>query len=623
MRPPYPLLAALALAAPVAAGAQETKKVEPVVVTATTVATPAEQLGASVSVVTDEDLKTYHYPTLDEALRGLPGVDIVRSGSYGKLSTISIRGANSSQVLVLVDGVRVNSPTAGTADLSDISPDLIERIEIIRGAQSALYGADAMGGVMNIITKKGSGPFSASTSQEIGNYGTWVSRGTVTGTYKLLDYALSGSHFESNGQLRNDDSDINALNARLGLSLPLGSSLGFVARYNRTATGLPVKFVSVPLPRDPVIDPNANQQSESLVLSLEGKTRPLPWWEIGFRASRYTNHLGFQDLPDPGFPGEIPTVSQIDTERREAAVTNSFSIGTWSTTTVGAEYRHERGDNVHVFAASDHTWSVFGEQQLRFFDRLFLTAGFRWEDNSVFTAVATGRGSLAYVMKEWGTRFHASGGSGFRAPTINDLFFPGFSNPSLQPERSTSYDVGVDQKLWKDRIRVGATYFHTEFNDLIVFLPIATPPFVEAQNVGRARSQGVELTAETDLLYNLVASFNYTYTDTKDLDTGRPLPRVPKNRWSIGLTWEPIPRLSLFTQVRILTEQFDPLGDVFNPGYTTVDVGGAFRLLGRWGLLEKLELTARVQNLLNQNYEEVQGFPALGTNFLVGLRASF
>jgi outer membrane cobalamin receptor len=154
-------LVALAAGSPV--GAQEektlTKKVDPVVVTATTVATPAEQLGVSLNVVTEDDFKTYHYSTVDEALRSVPGVEIRRSGSLGKTSSISIRGANSNQVQLLVDGVRVKSPTLGQVDLSDISPDLIERIEIIRGPQSTLYGADAIGGVVNIITKKGTGLF--------------------------------------------------------------------------------------------------------------------------------------------------------------------------------------------------------------------------------------------------------------------------------------------------------------------------------------------------------------------------------------------------------------------------------------------------------------------------------
>jgi vitamin B12 transporter len=615
---------ALLLAEPAAGQTEETKRVEPVVVTATRIETPVAEVGASITVVNGEDFQTYHYATVDEALRNVPGLAVTRSGSLGKLSSVFIRGANSNQVQILVDGVRVKSPTTGQADLSDISPDLIERIEIIRGPQSTLYGADAIGGVVNIITRRGRGPFSASIQQEAGNYDTLASRASASGTYKIVDYALSASHLESNGQFKNDNSDINALNARLGLSLPWQSSIAFVARYNKTDTGLPVKFVfPPPQPINPIIDPNQKQQSETLLMSLEARTRPVPWWESRARLSRYTNDLGFQDSPDPGFTFESPFRSQIDVERREAEWVNAFHLGRWSTSTIGIEYRRETGENKGVFHAATETWSTFFEEQLRFFDRLFVTGGFRVEDHSVFGSATTGRGSIAYVVKEWGTRLRGSAGSGFRAPTINDLFFPDFSNTGLKPERSVSWDAGVEQKLWQNRIRLGVTYFHTDFTDLIKFVPLDVFPFAAVTNVGRARSQGLEFTSEADLLPTLTGTANYTYTETKDLTTGHPLPRVPRHSWNLGLTWEPIRRLSLFTQLYIRSSQFDNFGDIFNRGYTRVDVGGQYRILDRYGVLQALEVTARVQNLFNEHYAEVHGFPALGTNFLLGLRARF
>jgi vitamin B12 transporter len=611
-------------AAPATAQTEEVKRVEPLVVTATRVETPPGELGVSLSVVNGDDFETYHYSTLDDALRNVPGLAITRSGGIGKLSTVGIRGANSNQVQVLVDGVRVKSPTTGQADLSDISPDQIERIEIIRGPQSTLYGADAIGGVVNIITRKGKGPVSGFVEQEAGNYDTLSSRASLGGTWKLFDYQFSASHLESNGQFKNDNSDINALNARLGVSLPWESTVAFVIRYNKNDQGLPVKGVfPPPQPITPIIDPNQKQQSETMLMTLEGTIRPVPWWESRARISRYTNNLGFQDAPDPGFPFESPIRSQIDVERREAEWVNAFHLGAWSTSTVGLEYRHEEGDDKGVFHKAVHTRAVFFEEQLRFFERLFLTAGFRVEDHSVFGAATTGHGSVAYLFTEWGTRLRGSAGSGYRAPTINDLFFPDFSNAGLQPERSVSWDVGVDQKLWQNPIRLGATYFHTDFTDLIQFVPLDVFPFSAVLNVGRARAQGVEFTSEADLGYNLIASANYTYTDSEDLQNRHPLPRVPRHSWNIGVTWEPIRRLSLFTQIYVHSSQFDTFGNVFNRGSTRVDVGGTYRLLSKYGLLQALELTARVQNLLNEHYAEVHGFPALGINVLAGLRARF
>ena len=618
-------LAGMLLAAfPQEAPAQESKRVEPVVVTATRIETPAAEIGVSVSVVTEEDFKTYHYATVDEALRTVPGLEIRRSGSLGKTTSITIRGATANQVQVLVDGVRVKSPTTGQADLSDISPDLIERIEIIRGPQSTLYGADAIGGVVHIITKRGKGPFSASVQQEVGNYDTLRSRVSGGGQWKILDYSFAASHLESNGQFRNDGSDENALSGRLGVALPWDSHLAFVARWNRTDTDLPVKFVCCgPLAVEPLIDVNQRQQSETLVLTLEGKARPVPWWESRGRISRYENSLGFQDPVDPGYAFDFPSFAQINVERREAEWINAFHVGKWSTSTVGLEYRHEEGENKGVFRSRTNTQSVFFEEQLRFFDRLFLTGGFRVEDHSVFGTETTERGSLAYLIRAWGTRIRGGAGSGFRAPTLNDLFYPDFSNPALKPEKSFSWEVGADQKLWQERIRLGLTYFHNDFENLIRFVSIPVSPFVAVVNLARARTAGIEATSEVDLLKNLVASVNYTYTDSETQGSNRPLAREPRHRWNVGLTWEPLPRLSLFTQVHTSSRQFESETVGYNRGHTRVDVGGTYRVLDRYGWLQALELTARIQNLLDEGYAEVRGFPALGTQALVGVRARF
>ena len=604
---------------------EERKTVDPVVVTATTVPTPATQLGVALSVITENDFKTYHYATVDEAMRNVPGVEIRRSGSLGKTSSISIRGANSNQVQVLVDGVRVKSPTLGQVDLSDLSPDLIDRIEIIRGPQSTLYGADAMGGVVNIITKKGQGPFQASVQQEAGNYDTLQSRVQASGTWKIFDYSFSASHLESNGQFQNDGSNVNALNGRVGVSLPLDSSLSFILRYNKSDTGVPVKGVFPgPQPIDPIINPNAKQQSETTIMLLEAKTRPVTWWESTARVSRYQNNFGFQDPPDPGVDFDPNIRSQINVVRREVEWLNSIHVGPWSTSTAGIGYRHEEGDNKGVFRTARHVPSLFFEQQLRFFDRLFVTGGFRHEDDSVFGTSLTKRGSLAFLIKETGTRIRGSAGTGFRAPTFNDLFFPDFGNPSLQPERSMSWDAGVDQKLWQGRIRLGLTYFHNDFTNLITCcVSIPTAPFGGPVNVGAARSEGVEFTSEADILPSLVGSINYTFTDTKNLQTGRWLPREPQHRWNVGVTWEPIRRLSLFAQVYIVTQQWETFGEVYNSGYTRVDVGGTYRVLEKYNWVQGLDLIVRVQNLLNEGYAEVRGFPALGTSFLAGLRVRF
>jgi vitamin B12 transporter len=615
------------------AGAQETRKLDPVIVTGTKLETPAEQVGATVTVIDGQEFDTKHYPTVDDALRNVPGVEIRRSGPLGKTTSVSIRGANANQVQVLIDGVRVKSPTLGQAELADVAPDMIERIEVIRGPQSTIYGADAIGGVVHIITKRGSGPPSAYVSQEVGNYDTLRSRAGVSGAWQWFDYAVGFYHLESNGRSINDGVNQDAASARFGVTLPWGDTrVGMAVRYNKTDTGLPIEFVGNPSPIVPTIDPNTRQESETYTATLDVRTRPVSWWEGALRLSRYENNQAFIDPrdnfacppatfgPPCDFPGRFKVV------RNEVEGLSHFHIGKWSTSTLGIEWREESATVQGTSAFSPVTETVAGlfEQKFRFFDRLFMSAGVRVEDNSAFGTNTTERGSLAYLVKEWGTRLHGSAGSGFRAPTFNDLFFPGFSNASILPEKSFSWDVGVDQKLWNDRIRLGLTYFYSKFtNQIFCCLPLPVFPFATTANIGRSRSAGIEFLSAVDILDNLVASVNYTYTDTENLLTDRPLPREPRHRWNIGLTWEPLPRLSLFTEIHVVTSQFETLGNVYNSGHTRVDVGGTYRLVNRYGLLKALDLTARIQNLLDEGYAEVRGFPALGIQALVGLRASF
>jgi vitamin B12 transporter len=631
------LLVPLVLLIPVGMlAAQEPRDLDPVVITATKVETPAGQLGASVTVVPGDDVQKYHYETVEDVLRTVPGVEIRRSGSIGKVSNISIRGANANQVQVLVDGVRVKSPTTGQADLSDISPDLIDRIEVIRGPQSTLYGADAIGGVVNIITKKGKGPFSATIEGGGGNYDTYTGRGWFGGTYSFLDYSGSISHLESNGQFKNDSSDKNAVNLRLGATLPWNSSAAFTLRWVQNDIGLPVKFLSTApvLPNEPIIDSNASQDTETLVMALSGLTKPVEWWEAALRVGYYRNKQNFKDAPDaaeqcPFAPfGSCEFPGRFDVTRFEAELLNSFNIGKWSTSTIGLEYRKEDGQaqGTTPFDASSNTKSAFFQQTFRFWDRLFMVGGFRVEDNDVYGTHWTERGSIAYNITEWGTRIRGGAGSGFRAPTFNDLFFPGFSDPNLQPETSFSYDFGIDQRLWKDRIRLGLTYFHIDFKNLIGFEFIATPPFVKGVNIGEARSKGIEFVSEVDVLDNLAVALNYTFTDTENLQTHRPLPREPRDRVNLRLTWRPIPRLTLFGEYLWTSKQFEPIAGgayVWNSAYGVINAGGTYQLFQRHAFIQGVDLWTRINNLTNNDYSEVRGFPALGINALVGVRVTF
>ena len=597
--------------------AQTLRTLDPVVVTPTKTDTPQERLGAAVTVLTDEEIQARNFATIEDALRHVPGVDVQRSGGLGKTVALRIRGAGTQQVQVMIDGLRVKSPTLGQPELTDISLDAIDRIEIVRGPQSTLHGADAIGGVVNIITKKGQGPPSGAVRLEGGSFETYREQATLSGSWKRFSYMVSGSHYDTRGYLKNDDATQSAFAGRFDYDFPWRGSLTLTGRYSKTLTDLPV-FSTNPT----VFDPNGQQQSETWLYNLTYAQKITDWWDTRVRYGQWLNNNGFQN-PDP--PGGFTIVSQINTRRQEAEWVNTFQLGPWDTLTVGWEHRHEYGKNRGTFRENISVMSAFAQNELRLFDRVILGGGVRYEDNDTFGSALTGRASIAVLIRETGTKLRAAWGEGFRAPTINDLFFPGFGNPDLQPERSESWEAGVDQRLWDNRIRFGITYFHNDFTQLIEFVP--QPGFIFLpQNVGRATTEGVELYSELVPVDWLSIYANYTFTDSEDAATRKPLRRVPRHRWATGagVTWD---RLSVFADAYLVTRQFETAfaatGKNFNDGYFRIDLGGSYKIWGRAWLMERIDLIARFNNITDERYEEVQGFPAPPFHALVGVRIAF
>ncbi len=620
------LLVLLLITAPPVAFAQELPTADPIVVTATKIPTSVAELGSAVTVITEEELRTFNYFEIEDALRTVPGVEVLRSGSSGKLTSISIRGANSTQVQVLVDGMRVKSPSTGQFDFSDLSLDGIQQIEVVRGPQSTLYGADAIGGVINIITRKGAGPPRGALSVEGGSWETFRGQGALSGSFGGFNYALSGSRTDSQGQetrFDNDYSHQTAFAGRIGYDFPWDGRLTATGRFADSETGVPHQgFFPFAL------DPDSRQATTLALYTVRYDQTLFPWWNMTARLGQMWNDQTFENGPLP--TGDFAFTSRVDTSRFEAEVLSSWKIGRIDTLTVGFEHQREQGDNVGVFDRAITTESGLVQNELRLFDRLYLTAGLRYDDNDAFGDELTPRVSLAYILKETGTTFRAAYGEGFRAPTLNDLFFPDttgicppFGNPNLRPETSRGWEAGADQTLWTQRVRFGVTYFHTDFRDLISVVPVS-PICAQAGNVGRARAQGVETYGQAEPLDWLHLAVSYTFTDTENLDTHAPLSRIPRHHGNAVVTVTPTPRLSLFLQALVVSEQFDPVGapgGADNPGYYRIDTGGAFVLLRRVGILDRLDLTLRIQNLTDTDYSEVAGFPALGFTALAGLTA--
>ena len=612
-----------AQATPGATPGGETRRAEPVVVTAERFEQRLEQTGASVTVVPEEAMQVQEYRQVDEVLRTVPGVQITTSGSPGKLSTVRIRGANPTQVQVLIDGVRVKSSTSGDFDFADLTLDAIERVEVLRGPQSTLYGADAIGGVVNIITKRGQGPPSGFLDLEGGNYETFRGRAGVSGSEGPWSYSLGVSGLTFGGQFDNDDHNLTTVNARLGYALPNKGELSIIGRFQDSHTGIPFATVF------PDFDPNREQDQRLGLLSLEWRQPWTSMWEHRVRVSGVDETLEFRDKPDPAHPFAFP--SDISTRRIEAEWYHFVKLVPWNTITIGGEYRNERGEVEGSYRETTDSWAIVLQDQISLFDSLYITGGIRYDGNSAFEDKATARVAVSYLVKATDTRLKASWGQGFRAPTFNELFFPAFppcgpfGNPNLKPEESDSFDAGVEQHLWDRRVRLAATYFRTDYENLIQSTLTDPANFCfQAQNVGKARSEGVELEASVTPMDGLVVGLAYTYTDAEDRTTGNPLPRVAKNALAVTATWEPLPGLTLSGELQVLSSQFEAPGQPRNSGYTVVNAAAAYRLpIKRWGFLSNITLHVRATNLFNEDYAEVAGFPALGTWVVGGVRATF
>ena len=626
------------------------ERTDPVVITATKVETPLERVGAAVTVINEDDIKANNYTRIEEVLRAVPGIEVQRSGSVGTTTSINIRGLGATRVQVLVDGMRVKSPTLGQADFVEFPLDAIERIEIVRGPQSTLHGSDAMAGVVNIITKKGQGPPRVTALVEGGSYQTFREQVAVSGSHKEFNYHLTVSRQDSRGQLDNDDFDQTGIAGRFGYVFPWKGEFSLSGRYSKHTKDVPISSVN------PVFfDPNSQQQTETWLYNFGYVQRLTSWWELRARYGQWWNNQGFKDPPPPQEPfgGDdiaqnafATPVSQINTRRREFELVNAFDPFPWTTITIGAEHRNERGMNrsrcsplLGVFGITSecdrgsftlrremNTVSLFGQQELRFFDRLFLTGGLRWDENDDFRDEVTPRASIAFNVKETGTRLRAAWGKGFRVPTINDLLFPGFGSPAVKVERSESYEGGIDQTFWQKRLTFGATAFHNEFRDRISFVCDQTGTICSAGNQGGARTLGLELTAGVDPFDWLGLWANYTFTralrtNRVGATDGPQLSGFPQHLWNAGIRVTPMKDLSLFLQSHVESSQVAFSGR--KPGYHRLDAGGTWQVLARHGLLEKLELIGRVENLTDVAYDEVQGFGAPGFSAMLGLRASF
>ncbi|MGH7376939.1 MAG: TonB-dependent receptor plug domain-containing protein, partial [Candidatus Methylomirabilales bacterium] len=494
VRRPWKMTALLLVLAGGAFPAWAQEPVEPeigeVVVTATRTADPVGAATKSFTVITAEEIEAKQAQTVREALRTVPGVTLSQSGGLGTVTTTFLRGSNSSHTLYLIDGVPVNSPTNGVFDLSDLSTDNVERIEIVRGPQSTLYGSAAMGGVINVITRRGTGTPSHRVRFEAGKHSTFRETVSSAGGGAEWDYAVAGSRLNSQGELAHDDYENTTLSGRIGLRPTPTTRMEFFSRFLDADKDLP-----------PVagrgFDPDQNFQREFTQAGATFTHAVTPAWDYKVTLARVIEETRFTDPPS------APSVTETDVD--DVEFVTSFRPVPQVVLTAGGQWKQEGADTATVHPTLTDK-AAYLQAQLTLLDTLTLLGSARLDDHSRFGTHRTGQVSGVYRLLATGTAIRGGYGTAFRAPTINDLF-GAFSNPNLEAERSRTWEIGGEQRLFGNLAIVSATYFYTRFTDLIQFDFVTFTP----QNIGSARSKGVEAAVEIRPLEGLSLKGTYTF----------------------------------------------------------------------------------------------------------------
>lgn len=570
------------------------------------VETPLRQTGASVQVITADEIQRSGKQTVTEVLREAVGLQAVRLGPPGGVTSVFLRGANSQHTKVLLDGIPINDPSNATRgfDFSTLSLDNIERIEIVRGAQSVLFGSDAIGGAINIITRRGEGPLTARFTGMGGTLGTGQVRLQASGGTDQAYYSLGGSYLDTAGvsaalsDAEKDGLNQGAFSSRFGWNLTDSLNLDYVFRYSHTNAQVDDFdfFSGVPI---------QNLQRRNLTTSLFHRIQlqastldGLVQHRVALSLADYTR----QDTDSgpfvaPRFEGATRTVDyQVD-----------WLVAEGHVVTAGALFGHEEAVSTSDPQVDQQNGAAFLQDQFEVMDFWFATAGVRWDEYSTAGSAFTYRVTNVIHVDSWGLSFHGGLGTGFRAPALAENLFQ-FGNPDLRPEHSKSWDVGVGWQAENQALAWDVTYFSATFDNLILF---DFNSFALA-NVGSSRSDGVELTVNyrwRDTSFGLL----YTLTATHNDATGQMLLRRPRDKvtWLVDHTFVDL-NASLQFDVTYYSHRLDT-------GNAILDDYFLANLTGRIALSPCADAFLRVNNLFDQDYEEVRGYGVPGIAAFVGL----
>jgi len=610
-----------------------------VVVTATRLEIPPRQVASSITLLTAESLARGKKSTLVEVLEGVASVSVTQSGGPGGASSVFIRGANSEHTLFLIDGVELNDPMnpSRSFDLAHLTLQNVDRVEVLRGPQSPLYGSDALGGVINVITRQGSDEPTVSLTSSAGSYGTMTSRGEITGSAKGVRFSLGLQHWATkgvsaassfyHGNSEPDGTRNLSLSARLSYSPIKNVEVDFIARS--TLARVDIDNFGGSYGDDPNhIQDYRHFLYRAQVRSLTLKNR----WEQKLSLALVSSRRNYDNPADEMHPQESEA-GHFESRSLKLDWQNNLFLHPSHTLTLGLEREQEGGQSDYVMRAawgeyrSDFphqkaaTTGFYIQDYFRSLDRFFVTFGFRFDHHSRGEDAFTYRLAPAYIWPRMGTKLKGSVGTGFKSPSLYQLYAPGtfygpIGNPHLKPEKCSGWDIGVEQPIANERVqlRLALAYFQNQFKDLISY--DVSRGYV---NIGQAESRGVE--AEAELRSDKGFSMNVAYIrmEARDKTKNEELLRRPKERFCVALGYSMHNRWSFSFSFHYTGKR----RDIDYSGWLAREV-----ILRGYGLLNgviscaprpKVELFIKLDNILNTRYETIYGYGTLGFSAQAGV----
>ncbi len=613
-----------------------------IVVTATKF--PVAAVTGATTVLLGDALRAEGITSVVDALRRVPGLAVVATGSPGARTSVYTRGGENGYTRVLVDGVAVNDP-GGEFDYAYLTLDDVDRIEIVRGPSSVLYGTDAVTGVIQVFTRRGSGPLRVIGGGRGGTHDTRTLSANVSGSTPSTRFSFGGARHATSGIHQfNSDYDRTSVTGSVEVRPDASTDARLHIRYADYVVHIPTDGSGA------VVDHNAFQFGQRLTMGAEIGRAVTPRLELRLLLGAHTTDGGFDNAPD----GPADTLGFFASSglnhvvRRNVEFRTNFRITPTVVLTAGSAFEHQRersfnesqsefGPSNGSFAVSRRTSAGYA-QLLGVRGELTWNAGVRLDDNDAFGTFLTWRGGLAYRIAN-GTRVRAVVGTAFREPTFFQNFAEGFvvGNPDLRPEQSRSWEVGVEQDVAHDRIALRATWFDQRFTDLIEYsFATAEPGDPNYVNVAGAAARGAEFELDARVMRTLVASVSHTWVDSRITASGidqsgtgffvpgSRLLRRPAHTTNAGVSWT----VDQGTTVSAQAMRFGAREDLdYNagartalPAYTTLDLAGSFTVRRPLDTRPGVAVNVRLANALDEQYTAVLGFRAPGRSVAVGVR---